>query len=79
MRTDASVEIVSGNVMRYLVLANLLNKSGYMCEFICREHIGNYVEYIRMKGFKVLTLPFSSKNIISNSAYMSWLSVSELK
>ena len=76
-RTDASIQIGSGHVMRCLTLANYLNENGYKCEFICREHKGNLIEYIKIKGFKVSTLPNTSKSSDRNLDYLSWLGESQ--
>ncbi|WP_445397086.1 UDP-2,4-diacetamido-2,4,6-trideoxy-beta-L-altropyranose hydrolase [Zobellella sp. An-6] len=56
-RTDASLEIGSGHVMRCLTLAQALKGKGAKCQFICREHPGNLVEHIRQQGFQVHVLP----------------------
>ena len=56
-RVDASNEIGSGHVMRCLTLANILRERGAECLFICREHPGNMLEWIRKQGFIVIALP----------------------
>tara|TARA_R110001583_G_scaffold127562_1_gene279208 strand:+ start:12341 stop:13450 length:1110 start_codon:yes stop_codon:yes gene_type:complete len=56
-RADASIEIGSGHVMRCLTLADQLQRAGAECQFICRGHSGNLMEYIRSKGYKVHSLP----------------------
>ena len=40
-RVDASSQIGTGHVARCLTLAELLQKNGANCRFICREHEGN--------------------------------------
>lgn len=50
-RTDASVQIGSGHVMRCLTLAEALRERGAECRFICRELEGNLLEQIRQRGF----------------------------
>jgi UDP-2,4-diacetamido-2,4,6-trideoxy-beta-L-altropyranose hydrolase len=52
-RTDASVDIGTGHVMRCLTLAGELSANGVACEFICREHPGHLNAFIRDKGHKV--------------------------
>ena len=53
-RTDASIEIGIGHVMRCLRLAKTLAKqNGIECEFICHDHNGNSIEHIKNNGFKV--------------------------
>ncbi len=54
-RADASLEIGTGHVMRCLTLAKALK--GAECRFVCREHEGNLIDYIRDQGFEVLALP----------------------
>jgi UDP-2,4-diacetamido-2,4,6-trideoxy-beta-L-altropyranose hydrolase len=56
IRTDASLEIGSGHVMRCLALAHALQTAGAECHFICRDHSGNLIEQIRKKGFTVTAL-----------------------
>ena len=76
-RTDASIQIGSGHVMRCLTLADYLNENGFKCEFICREHKGNLIDYIKIKGFKVSVLPNISKSSDINLDYSSWLGESQ--
>ncbi|MEW6165098.1 MAG: UDP-2,4-diacetamido-2,4,6-trideoxy-beta-L-altropyranose hydrolase [Pseudomonadota bacterium] len=56
-RTDASVQIGSGHVMRCLTLAEALRERGAECRFICRELEGNLLEQIRHHGFAATGLP----------------------
>lgn len=56
-RTDASLQIGTGHVMRCLTLAKALAADGMACEFICREHPGNLIEFIRSQGFIAHPLP----------------------
>lgn len=59
-RADASLEIGTGHVMRCLTLADALMAKGAKCTFICREHKGNLIEYIRIKGHAVYSLPMGN-------------------
>ncbi|ENO89904.1 UDP-2,4-diacetamido-2,4,6-trideoxy-beta-L-altropyranose hydrolase [Thauera linaloolentis] len=59
-RTDASLQIGTGHVMRCLTLADALTKRGAYCHFICREHPGNLIGLIRSKGHVVHPLPPSA-------------------
>ena len=52
-RTDASMLIGSGHVMRCLTLADALKPQGAECHFISREHPGHLLEAIRERGYKV--------------------------
>ncbi|MGX4730664.1 UDP-2,4-diacetamido-2,4,6-trideoxy-beta-L-altropyranose hydrolase [Pseudomonas corrugata] len=59
-RVDASLQMGTGHVMRCLTLADALNVRGAECHFICREHPGNLVGFIRSKGYGVSVLPVSA-------------------
>lgn len=56
-RTDASLQIGTGHVMRCLTLADALLAAGIRCHFICRAHPGNLIEQIRQRGFSVSVFP----------------------
>ncbi len=56
-RTDASVNIGTGHVMRCLALAEELRQKGTDINFICRDEPGNLVRYIENRGYKVHQLP----------------------
>ncbi|WP_305553427.1 UDP-2,4-diacetamido-2,4,6-trideoxy-beta-L-altropyranose hydrolase [Rheinheimera sp.] len=56
-RTDASVTLGSGHVMRCLTLAQALRKLGASCDFACRITSGHLADVIRSQGFNVLPLP----------------------
>lgn len=55
-RADASLQIGSGHVMRCLTLADALRKQGAQCHFICRAHLGNMIDVIRQRGYRVTSL-----------------------
>lgn len=57
IRTDASVQIGTGHIMRTLVLAQRLSSLGRQVFFICSDLPGNLVTYIEQKGFRVFLLP----------------------
>ncbi len=61
-RTDASLHIGTGHVMRCLTLADALAARGAHCQFICRAHEGNLIDYIRQRGFQVHALPLLPAN-----------------
>lgn len=80
-RVDASLQIGSGHVMRCLTLAAALREHGAECHFICREHPGNLIDYIRAQGFAVTTVPateadFQPANASDAPSHASWLGVS---
>ncbi|AIJ47445.1 hypothetical protein O987_16655 [Comamonas testosteroni TK102] len=56
-RTDASVQIGTGHVMRCLTLADALRENGAECLFICRPHDGHLLELIRQRGHSAVPLP----------------------
>ena len=56
-RTDASLAISSGHVMRCLALASVMKKeASFDIQFICRKYEGNLNDLIRKRGFKVVEL-----------------------
>ncbi|WP_434650371.1 UDP-2,4-diacetamido-2,4,6-trideoxy-beta-L-altropyranose hydrolase [Pseudomonas sp. D1-2] len=55
-RADASLLIGSGHVMRCLTLAEALRAEGATCYFICREHPGNLLDFVRSKHFEAFAL-----------------------
>lgn len=56
IRTDASIQIGSGHVMRCLTLAKQLQKNNVVVKFVCRILEGNMIDYILNQGFEVFTL-----------------------
>lgn len=77
-RTDASLAIGTGHVMRGLTLADALRERGARSHFICRAHDGNLIEHIRARGHTVTALPVSKMaatdtDTDSSSAHAHWL------
>ena len=60
-RTDASLQIGTGHVLRCLTLADALAAEGADCEFLCREHDGHLIEFIRRKGYVTHPLPIPTE------------------
>ena len=56
-RTDASLLMGSGHLMRCLTLADAFKAQGVQCHFISRAHPGHLMELIRQRGFSVTVLP----------------------
>ncbi len=79
-RTDASIQIGTGHVMRCLTLATKLQQQGHDCRFICREHLGHLTEFITDKGFAVDLLPPPAYDTaiyaLNWNAHAPWLGVS---
>jgi len=59
-RTDSSINIGTGHVMRCLTLAEALRKRGAECCFVCRDHPGNLLELISGQGFPAFVLPLKA-------------------
>lgn len=75
-RTDASIQIGTGHVMRCLTLADALVAKGVQCTFICREHPGNLIEHIRSKGHGVHILPLGH-GVDASPAHSAWLGATQ--
>lgn len=77
LRADASLDIGTGHVMRCLTLADALRRQGAVCCFICREHPGHLIDYIRERGFEVLALPGAASTgapaPLAAADYAAWL------
>lgn len=79
-RTDASIRIGTGHVMRCLTLANELTRQGHQCWFVCREHPGNLGDLIARQGHCLTLLsapanhPMQEKATASDD-YELWLGV----
>ena len=76
IRTDSSVQIGTGHVMRCLTLADGLREDGAEVVFVCREFDGNLCDYIEEKGYIVHRLPVSNvqeHNIEGNLKHAAWL------
>lgn len=71
IRTDSSVAIGSGHVMRCLTLADALHDANATVSFICRELPGNLNEYIAQKGYQVHSLPFKESMACEEDAQLT--------
>jgi UDP-2,4-diacetamido-2,4,6-trideoxy-beta-L-altropyranose hydrolase len=76
-RTDASVQIGTGHVMRCLTLADALHLKGANCTFICRGHTGHLIDLIRQRGHHAVMLAASDSLQTNTSheglAHAAWL------
>lgn len=79
-RTDASVQIGTGHVMRCLTLADALYAKGATCIFICRNHDGHLGELIRQRGHHAVMLDANESQSTAHSkdspAHAAWLGTS---
>lgn len=79
-RADASLQMGTGHVMRCLTLADALRVRGAECRFLCREHPGNLIGFIRDKGFPVEALPRGEAvpaDAGPQTAHADWLGVGQ--
>lgn len=74
-RTDASIQIGTGHVMRCLTMAQALRERGAQCRFICREHPGNLIDLIRQRGFIVHALRCDQDWVVKEKtpSHAGWL------
>lgn len=56
-RTDASIAIGSGHLMRCLTLARALRDGGHQVCFACRAHPGHLLTLLQDHGFSTVSLP----------------------
>lgn len=68
-RTDASVALGSGHVMRCLTLADNVRAHGGTARFICRQYQGNLIPSIKALGHEVHALPEGQEDV----PYAEWL------
>lgn len=80
-RTDASLQIGIGHVMRCLTLADALRAAGTCCAFICREHKGNLIRMIAERSYSVFALPVAISHefngAVGSLAHAHWLAASQ--
>ncbi|GAB3443567.1 pseudaminic acid cytidylyltransferase [Massilia solisilvae] len=75
-RTDASLQIGTGHVMRCLTLADALAARGADCVFLCRPHAGNLLGLIEQRGHLALALPAPAQGAAAGPAgpaHARWL------
>jgi len=56
-RTDASIQIGTGHVMRCLALADALGESDAQCSFISRPYQGHLMDLVRQRGHQAIAMP----------------------
>ena len=76
-RVDASLQMGTGHVMRCLTLADLLQREGVECHFVCREHPGHLLEVVSRRGHAVHRLPLDAQAPAAaherQTAHAGWL------
>lgn len=74
-RTDASLQIGTGHVMRCLTLADALREHGAQCRFICRPHSGHLLDLIAKRGHQAIALPAVNDHYKApaDPAHAAWL------
>lgn len=74
-RTDASLQIGTGHVMRCLTLADGLRERGARSIFICRPHAGHLLDLIKQRGHTALPLAIAKHLLTApaNPQYAHWL------
>ena len=77
-RTDASLQIGTGHVMRCLTLADAMREQGAQCTFVCRPHAGHLLDLVAQRGHKALALgePQENFNGATDFAHAAWLGTS---
>ena len=77
-RTDASLVMGLGHVMRCLTLARELREHGATVSFISREHPGNPCSLIEERGFSVSRLPAPLTDMVfeDTPVHAAWLGTS---
>lgn len=79
IRTDASLNIGSGHVMRCLVLADALRNVGHNVVFLTRPQKGDLITVIKQRGFRVCELSQPLEWLVpeATSDYAAWLQMDE--
>ena len=74
-RTDASLQIGTGHVMRCLTLADSLRERGATCTFVCRPHAGHLLRLIEQRGHSIVALPAGegTYQVPADPAHAAWL------
>jgi UDP-2,4-diacetamido-2,4,6-trideoxy-beta-L-altropyranose hydrolase len=74
-RTDASLQIGTGHVMRCLTLADALRERDVQSTFICRPHAGYLLDLIQQRGHnaKALATADDAFNAPTDPTHAKWL------
>ncbi len=76
-RTDASLTIGTGHVMRCLTLADALRNRGADCQFLSRSHAGHLHREVEARGYPVINLGETAPSSAAPAHldYQRWLGV----
>lgn len=77
IRTDASLHLGSGHVMRCLTLADSLREKGADISFVCADLKGNLCDLIEGKGYKVHKLLTISSSLADKAHQIPWAADAE--
>ncbi|TQR17382.1 UDP-2,4-diacetamido-2,4,6-trideoxy-beta-L-altropyranose hydrolase [Psychrobacillus vulpis] len=72
IRTDASIEIGTGHVMRCVTLAKQLRNRGATVTFVCRDFPGNSIKFIEREEFDVVSLSCEEKQDNVQWVKLNW-------
>jgi UDP-2,4-diacetamido-2,4,6-trideoxy-beta-L-altropyranose hydrolase len=75
-RSDVSIQIGTGHVMRCLTLADALRELGAHSTFVCRQQSGHLLNIIAERGYHVVELPnleTTTNCILDETAHANWL------
>lgn len=79
-RVDSSDKMGVGHIMRCLALAESLLLRGANVSFVCRQHVGNYIDLLQKKAIPVKVLP---AKVLTNSVYCedyaAWLGATQIE
>ena len=65
-----------GHLMRCLTLAEAFHSRGADVSFVCREHVGHMIDFLRAHDIRVVTLPAPSRRAPDRGGvYGAWLGV----
>jgi UDP-2,4-diacetamido-2,4,6-trideoxy-beta-L-altropyranose hydrolase len=71
-RSDASIFMGQGHVMRCLTLADVLQTIGVEISFVCRKHPGHLCDLIAQRGFRIHCLPLVSEESSQLPGHAGW-------
>ncbi len=79
-RTDASLQIGTGHVMRCLTLADVLKNRGAKVRFVCRHLPDHLRDMLIRKGHQVVMLNSERNDMsVDDLAHAHWLGVSQIQ